>query len=167
MEPTSNDKACQVVFLIGGNLGDRLSYLQQAENLLSEKMSLIAASRIFETEAWGGNSEGNYLNKALLMQTGESPDTVLKWSQEIEDQLQRVRTHSWGNRTMDIDIIYFGNRVINKDHLKIPHPQLQNRKFVLEPLTDIIPDWNDPRSGMTVSQMNERCEDLCKVWPYN
>ncbi len=166
MELTSNDKGCKVVLLIGGNLGDRLSNLQQAEQLLAEKMTLIASSRIFETEAWGGNSQGNYLNRALLMQTTESPDRVLAWAQQIEDQLQRVRTHTWGNRTMDIDIIYFGNRIINQKHLKIPHPHLQVRKFVLEPLADIIPDWSDPISGLSVRRMNELCEDPCEVWLY-
>lgn len=166
MEHSSNNKGSKVVLLLGGNLGDRLSNLEQAEQLLAHKMTLIAASRIFETEAWGGNSQGNYLNRALLMQTPEHPERVLTWAQEIENQLQRVRTHTWGNRTMDIDIIYFGHRIINQKHLTVPHPHLQDRKFVLEPLMDIIPDWVDPRSGLTVQEMNKWCQDTCKVWLY-
>ncbi len=166
MELNSNDKEYKVVFLIGGNLGDRLSNLREAEKRLADKMTLLADSRIFETEAWGGFSSGNYLNKALLMQTQQSPYTVLKWAQEIEHQLQRVRTRTWENRTMDIDIIYFGDMVIASQTLTIPHPQLQNRRFVLQPLLDIVPDWVDPISGLTIRQINERCKDPCKVWPF-
>ncbi len=164
MELFTNDKVYDVVFLIGGNLGDRLENLQRAESLLAEKMKLIKSSKLYETEAWGGNSEGNFLNKALLMQTNQNPEKVLDWSLQIEEKLERLRGRRWGNRTMDIDIIYFGDLIVNSDRLVIPHPELQNRKFVLEPLMDLMPGWKDPKSGLTIQDMYRVCKDTCEVW---
>jgi len=137
-------KRHRVVLLIGGNMGDRLLYLNQAVARLNEDFQLIKKSGIYETEAWGGNSTGNYLNQALLMHTEFTPDQVLKIIHDIEDGLDRKRDKRWGNRTMDIDIIYFDDLVLSTPLLQIPHPFLQERRFVLLPLVEIIPAYIHP-----------------------
>lgn len=156
----------QVVLLIGGNLGNRLSYLTQAAQRLQAIFQLIRKSEIYETEAWGGQSTGNYLNQALLMHTEYSAFQVLNIVQEIEHNLQRQRTVRWGNRTMDIDIIYYDDTVIDTPSLQIPHPLLQERRFVLLPLVDIIPEYVHPTFNVNQLMLLDRLRDSTAVIKY-
>ncbi|WP_158859140.1 2-amino-4-hydroxy-6-hydroxymethyldihydropteridine diphosphokinase [Lunatibacter salilacus] len=157
----------QVVLLIGGNMGNRLNYLTQAVMQLEEHFKLIKKSGIYETEAWGGNSFGNYLNQALLMQTEANAVQVLELIQEIEHNLDRKREKRWGNRTMDIDILYFDNVVMDTTYLNIPHPYLQERKFVLVPLVEIIPEYVHPIYKVSQLELLARVKDasVVKKWP--
>ncbi|HSI77610.1 MAG TPA: 2-amino-4-hydroxy-6-hydroxymethyldihydropteridine diphosphokinase [Lunatimonas sp.] len=157
----------QVVLFIGGNMGHRFNYLTQAVTQLEEHFKLIKKSGIYETEAWGGNSSGNYLNQALLMETDANADQVLEKVQEIEHNLDRKRETRWGNRTMDIDILYFDDVVMDTTYLIIPHPYLQVRKFVLVPLVEIIPEYVHPICKLTQLELLARVKDasVVKKWP--
>ncbi|MFC4871263.1 2-amino-4-hydroxy-6-hydroxymethyldihydropteridine diphosphokinase [Negadavirga shengliensis] len=157
----------RVVLGIGGNLGDREALLKDAVRHLESKMRIVKKSSIYETAAWGGNSSLPYLNQVVVMETGMSPEEVLDFVQEVEQQHGRVRNERWGDRTMDIDILYFGKQIIHTDRLQVPHPRLPHRNFVLKPLAEVLPDFLHPKNGLSQKELLERCGDTLSVrlWP--
>jgi len=121
----------EVVLAIGGNKGDRADFLQKAMDALSRQATLVGYSQIYETEAWGGvATSGNFLNQVVLIHTEMDPLVLLEVIQGIEEQLGRTREQHWGDRTIDIDILYFGDQVWDTPSLTIPHPYLAQRGFV-------------------------------------
>jgi 2-amino-4-hydroxy-6-hydroxymethyldihydropteridine diphosphokinase len=157
----------QVVLIIGGNLYDRMALIDQCRKSLADFLGpWTNASAVYESEAWGGKSSGNYLNQVLAFETDFSPMEILDKIQSIELQLGRSRDEKWGNRTMDIDILAFGEEVIETEQLTIPHPFLHLRRFVLVPLGEILPDWKHPKIQSSVGKLIEDCPDSSKVWKY-
>lgn len=155
----------QVVLGLGGNMGDRLSLLNKASKLLTNKMELVRASSIYQTAAWGGNSKASYLNQVLVLKTNLSAPDCLDFIQKIENQLGRERDLKWGDRTMDIDILYYNSEIINTEKLKVPHPHIANRNFVLVPLAEVLPDFVHPQTRKSSMVLMEECEDSLKVKP--
>ncbi|MCH6200227.1 2-amino-4-hydroxy-6-hydroxymethyldihydropteridine diphosphokinase [Aquiflexum sp. LQ15W] len=154
----------QVVFILGGNLGDRLRLIEGSVDLMvSHFGSIIRKSSIFETAAWGGKSNGNYLNQVLVFNTSFFPEEILDVILEIELKMGRTRGEKWGDRTMDIDILYFGNEKFQSERLTIPHPFLQERRFVLKPLAEILPDFVHPVLYKTHQELLENCLDKSSV----
>ncbi|PZX50172.1 2-amino-4-hydroxy-6-hydroxymethyldihydropteridine diphosphokinase [Algoriphagus chordae] len=153
----------KAVLIVGGNKGDRNALLKSALEALSRLGELTLKSGIYETEAWGGVAKGPFLNQLLEIKTSCSPSELLACTQQIETDLGRKRAEHWGDRTMDIDIIYFGERVIVTPELKIPHPFIGERRFVLAPLAEILPEFIHPISGKSSLQMLEECEDESEV----
>lgn len=150
----------EIILIIGGNIGDRLSLISQAKQLLNEKIGKVGLiSSLYETEAWGGVSKGNYLNQIVALESELSAEEVLDKALQIEKALGRQRDIKWGNRTMDIDILYDGDQIIDTPHLKIPHPYLHLRRFVLVPLVEIAPDFIHPILKSTSTLLLENCED--------
>ena len=140
-----NTEMQQVVLIIGGNEGNREILIQMAKKKLDGHFGPAAkASSVYESSPWGGNSSGNYLNQVLIYNVFKSPMGILHAIQQIEIELGRERKEKWGNRTMDIDILYYGNLVVELPDLVIPHPYLHLRSFVLEPLVEIMPDYYHP-----------------------
>lgn len=156
----------KVVLLLGGNLKDRLILIQQAVDELAKEFNVVGKSAIYESTAWGDNSEGNYLNMAVIISSDRLPHDILKRINEIEDLLERKRDRKWGNRTMDIDIIYIEDLVIETKDLTIPHPFIQERKFVLLPVCELLPAFIHPVLGKTNAQLLEACQDPGEVWEY-
>lgn len=152
-----------VVLGLGGNKGDREMLLFQAVTALREQAHVVQLSEIYETAAWGGVAQGAFLNQLAVITTNKLPEEVLKMIQSIEVNLGRTREEHWGDRTMDIDILYFGNSVIDTDQLKIPHPLLSERKFVLIPLAAILPHRLHPVTSKTSLQMLAECQDSTAV----
>ena len=153
----------QVVLGLGGNRGDKLALLNKASQLLAQKMDLEKASSIYHTAAWGGNSHGAYLNQVLVLRTSMKAEECLNFIQQIENQLGRKRGVKWGDRTMDIDILYFDNEIINTERLKVPHPHLTSRNFVLVPLAEVLPEFIHPQFGKSSLELMQKCEDKLKV----
>lgn len=153
----------KVVLILGGNRGDREELINQAVKYISEENSLVAGSAIYETQAWGNVAKGNFLNQVIQIETSLSPEKLLKQIQEIEEKLGRKRTETWGDRTMDIDILYFGDEVINSPNLTIPHRFIQDRRFVLVPLAEILPEMIHPILGKSNRTLLEECQDPCEV----
>ena len=154
----------QVVFILGGNLGDRLRLIEESvELMVSHFGSNTGKSSIFETAAWGGKSNGNYLNQVLVFNTSFFPEEILEVILEIELKMGRTRGEKWGDRTMDIDILYFGNEKFHSERLTIPHPFLQERRFVLEPLAEILPDLVHPVLSKTNRELLQNCLDKSSV----
>ncbi len=154
----------EVVLGIGGNKGDRAAYLKKAIEALSMQVTLVASSQIYETEVWGGvATNGNFLNQVICIQTDLEPISLLKLIQKIELDLGRTREQHWGDRTIDIDILYFGSEVWNTPTLSIPHPYLAQRTFVLLPLVEILPTKIHPVFGKTSLELLAECTDQGQI----
>lgn len=152
------------ILLIGGNMGDRPGYLQQAATLLAAKAGrVLAESALYETAAWGDVEQPDYLNQALLLETALDAPALLEVMMDTEKEIGRIRREKWGSRVIDIDMIFFNHEVITLPQLKVPHPQMQHRRFVLAPLNELIPEWVHPILQLTVHQLLEACTDPLPV----
>lgn len=156
----------EVVLSLGGNKGNREKLLFQAIESLKYHFHLVAVSAIYETQAWGGVAKANFLNQLALIHTSESPNQVLAIFQKIETDLGRVREEHWGDRTMDIDVLYYGDQVISTEKLTVPHPFISQRRFILIPLNELLPEKAHPISNKTSSLMLEECSDASIVRLY-
>lgn len=123
----------------------------------------IAASSVYETEAWGGKSSADYLNQVLVFQSSFDPFKVLEIIQGIENRLERKRAIKWGDRTMDIDLLFYGNLCLETENLVIPHPFIARRRFVLEPLNEVMPEFIHPKEKIEIRQLLANCKDASKV----
>jgi 2-amino-4-hydroxy-6-hydroxymethyldihydropteridine diphosphokinase len=149
-----------VFLLLGSNLGDREEYLQKAINLIETELgAVIKKSSVYETGAWGKTDEPNYLNQVVQVSTGLPARHVLEKILQIETQIGRIREEKWGSRIIDIDILFYGQDIINETGLMVPHPELHNRKFTLEPLNEIAPDLQHPALGKSIFQLKSELKD--------
>ncbi|MBU0697420.1 MAG: 2-amino-4-hydroxy-6-hydroxymethyldihydropteridine diphosphokinase [Bacteroidetes bacterium] len=149
------------VFLsIGGNLGDRFENFNLTLANISEHIGIIKKqSSIYETKAWGKENQPDYLNMVLEVETIFLPEKLLKMTQQIEINLGRVRYEKWDARTIDIDILFYDNEIVNLDYLKIPHPLINIRKFVLLPMLEIAADFIHPVLNQSIKNMYLSCTD--------
>lgn len=141
----------------GSNLGDRRNYLDQARLALSKTpgVRFLRTSKTYETDPVGGPAQGKYLNAVWEIETELAPELLLKMLLSIEKQLGRIRSELNGPRTIDLDILFYGSEVIDKPGLRIPHPRLHTRSFVLQPLMDLCPDFIHPQLHQTVRMLAE------------
>lgn len=144
----------QAAIALGSNLGDSHGILQSALQTLAEtpEVALQAHSPFYETIAIGP-PQPNYLNCCALLQTSLTPHALLQTLLAIEAQFGRVRRVRWGPRLLDLDLLLFDDLTMQDSDLKIPHPRMAERAFVLVPLHDIAPDWIDPISGKTIAAL--------------
>lgn len=153
--------------LIGGNLGDRNSYLTQATQLIMINIGrIIDFSTVYETDAWGNEQQPAYLNQVLKVQTPYSVNEVLKRALDIERQLNRIRPGKYAARTIDIDILLFNNDIYQMDDLEVPHPRMALRRFVLVPLSEIAPTYLHPVHLKTIQTLEKECSDTLNVRKY-
>lgn len=153
-------KLQQIYLSLGANLGNREANLQQAIELIKERLGeVIAISSFIETAAWGKTDQPDFLNLALQVATKHSPLVALSIIQEIEHQLGRERKEKWGARLIDIDIIFWENQLISEVQLTVPHPLMHERTFVLIPMAEIAPEMEHP---VLKKKMKELLESLEK-----
>lgn len=142
---------------LGSNLGARKSYIEQALRALEEHIGvLLKCSSLYETAPWGFSSEHGFLNAVALFETTLSPLHILDITQDIERRLgrtQKTTSDGYHDRTIDIDLLFCDNAIIAEPRLTLPHPLLEKRRFVLEPLAEIAPHLQHPISGLTVKEM--------------
>jgi 2-amino-4-hydroxy-6-hydroxymethyldihydropteridine diphosphokinase len=149
-----------VFLLLGSNLGDRELLLQQAIGYIEAGIGrVIKASAIYETQSWGKTDSPDYLNQVILLHTELPAQKVLGEILSIELLMGRVREEKWGSRTIDIDILFYNSDVINEPGLQIPHPELHNRRFTLEPLAEIAPLFIHPVLNKTILQLKSELKD--------
>ena len=155
----------KVYLLIGGNMGDRMANLTMAFKLIEQQIGHIELkSSIYETAAWGQTNQPDFLNQALLVNTNLQAAELLSKLLSIENFMGRIRTFKLGPRTIDLDIIYFNNEVISTNLITIPHPKLAERKFVLEPLFEIAPNYLHPILNKTNACLLKDCGDSLAVY---
>ena len=155
----------KVVLLLGSNLGNRLKLIDYA--LINiEKLGLITyKSNIYESEAWGFESEDSFLNISIIIETNINAFDLLKELQLIENKTGRVRDcKGYSSRKMDIDILFFNDEIIDTKLLQIPHPQLHKRMFTLMCLMDIIPEYTHPSLKVSITELTNNCTDKVNVW---
>lgn len=149
-----------VFLLLGSNLGGREGYLQKAIELIETELGGVTQkSSIYETEAWGKTDEPNYLNQVVRINTALSARQVLEKVLEIETKIGRIREEKWGSRIIDVDILFYGQEIINEPGLIVPHPELHNRKFTLEPLNEMAPDLQHPVLKKSIFQLKSELKD--------
>ena len=154
--------------LIGGNVGNRLFFINESAIKIEKYCgNIIKRSSIYETQAWGKTQQNPFLNQVLKISTAQTPQDLLKKIQEIENDLGRIRDEKYGERTIDIDILYFENKVISLPSLTIPHPRISQRKFVLVPLAEIANKYIDPVHEKSIEKLLELCEDKLMVSKFN
>jgi 2-amino-4-hydroxy-6-hydroxymethyldihydropteridine diphosphokinase len=138
---------------LGSNLGPRELHLHKAISCIGAAGRVVAVSSFYETEPVEFTEQAWFLNCAVALETSESPFELMKTAVEIEQEMGRVRDQKKGPRTIDIDILLFGDIVIDSPELTIPHPAMQRRRFVLEPLAEIAPDIRHPQFKQTIRQL--------------
>lgn len=154
--------------LTGGNLGEREQNLAKARELITRDCgTIITPSSLYETAAWGNTDQPSFLNQALELQTSLTALQLIRKILKIEKQMGRVRKEKYGPRIIDIDILLFNNEKHNYPFLKIPHPEMQNRRFALLPLAEIAPGIIHPVLNKTVTGLLDACSDELPVKKYS
>lgn len=167
------------VLLLGSNQGDRMALLQAAVKLLRQRVGVPALlSTVYETAPWGFQAEQSFLNIAAVVDTDLPPRQVLEHLLKIEQELGRLRDRdpllcpvlpqekdSYSSRSIDIDIVFFNSEVIDTPVLQVPHPRMAQRRFVLQPLCEIIPDYIHPALHESVVNLLKKCPDTGQVTP--
>lgn len=153
-----------IVYLsLGSNLGDRVGYVQQATSLLSAhpEINIVATSSFYESEPWLMATDNWFVNAVVQISTTLSPEDLLNECQRIETQLGRPadRSGKYTDRTIDIDIIFYDNLIINNERLTIPHKHFHKRVFMLVPMLEIAEDFVHPFFGTTVESLFDAIEN--------
>ncbi|MEX2279296.1 MAG: 2-amino-4-hydroxy-6-hydroxymethyldihydropteridine diphosphokinase [Acidimicrobiia bacterium] len=154
---------------LGSNLGNRLTQLRNGLAGLRELGQVEAVSSLYETDPVGGPRQGRYLNAVVLIETDLGPDTLLEGLHRIEGSSDRTRDVHWGPRTLDLDLITYGDRRISEPHLVLPHPRAHERRFVLAPLAEVAPDarlsdGSTPGEAITHT-LDQKIERWGGAWP--
>lgn len=153
--------------LLGTNMEPKVEHLQAAEALLLEKFTLLKRSSYYWTEAWGGQTEESFVNQVLCLGGRGSAHELLHDLLRIENTLGRVRDPKlkYGARTIDLDLLFFNDVIIQEEGLEVPHPRLHLRRFTLSPLMELSPNFLHPVFNLTINELSLRCKDNLIVKP--
>ena len=143
---------------LGSNLGDRLANLERGLQILGERVRLVRASSIYETEPWGFVEQPAFLNCVVEGVSSVSPEGLLEILKEAERMVGRRATFPGGPRVFDADLLFYGDRIVDLPHLKVPHPRIPERAFVLVPMAEIAADFVHPTLDVTVETLAARVE---------
>lgn len=158
----------ETILLLGGSLGNRELALARAMEKIEEHVGEITAhSSIYESEPWGFEDKNQFLNQAIKVNTQLNPQQLLEQLLNIEQSLGRVRTGKLSARTIDLDILFYGNEKINTDTLTIPHPRIQQRLFTLLPLSELMSNTPLPVLNTTASELIKQCPDQSQIRIWN
>jgi 2-amino-4-hydroxy-6-hydroxymethyldihydropteridine diphosphokinase len=155
-----------VIFSIGSNIGERQQTITLALDAIAAKIGeLKRISSLYETEPVGFESNELFLNICAEVETELSPIEILFLTQNIEEQYGRTRKdgNGYSSRTIDIDILFYDTQILQTNQLQIPHPRYQERRFVLEPLLEILPEFTDPIHGESIQKLVQKCSDTTKI----
>lgn len=155
-----------VCFALGSNIGDRLENLKRALTKLEEVSELIAWSPVYETAPQYVTDQPAFLNMTARGETNLKPREMLDRLKAFERGLGRTEGERYGPRVIDLDIVFYGQMVIDEPGLQVPHPRIAERDFVLRPLADIANDWWHPETGKSASEMLAELGDGAEIVPY-
>lgn len=150
--------------LTGSNIGNSAQHLQQAKQFINERIGIIVkSSSVYKTEPWGKKDQQDFLNQVLLVQTKLLAEDALIQLLQIEKEMGRNRLQKWEPRIIDIDILFYGDRIINTEKLIVPHPLLHERRFTLLPLAEIAAGYMHPVLHKTIEELLQSCNDTSAV----
>tara|TARA_Y100000991_G_scaffold158316_1_gene120789 strand:+ start:50 stop:535 length:486 start_codon:yes stop_codon:yes gene_type:complete len=157
----------EVYLQLGSNIGDRLDNLDQSIKIITERIgNVLEKSSVYESTPWGVENQRNFLNQVIFVKSNFDPYTILDLVLQIEKDMGRIRIEKWGERIIDIDILFIDDLIIESENLCIPHEFIAKRKFVLQPMCEIAPGFIHPKLNKTISQLLEECIDDEKVNVY-
>lgn len=160
MKEFSNKKYINVYLGLGSNVGDRAENLRSAARLIEKNVGKIARkSHFYETQPWGKTDQDPFYNQVIMVNTTLEPRDVLEKLSRIERELGRERKEKWGPRVIDLDILFYGKWVVRDKGLEIPHPEIQNRAFVLVPMMEIAGDFEHPVLHTAIDELYMDCKD--------
>lgn len=151
MNPASGGHT--ILFALGSNLGDSIMTLRHAAQALAGSLEDPTCSAVYRTPPEGGADQPPYLNAAVRGTGRLSPRQALDLAQRLEGQAGRQRPHAGASRTLDVDVLFVGDAVVREPGLTVPHPRWSSRDFVVVPLLDVAPEWIDPETGRSVSDV--------------
>jgi 2-amino-4-hydroxy-6-hydroxymethyldihydropteridine diphosphokinase len=158
------EEPVSAIIHLGSNIGNRSHFLSEALEHLKGLGDLVHVSSVYETAPWGNQEQQYFLNQAAELSTSLSPGDLMSALLEIEEKMGRQRTQKWGPRSIDLDIVFYGDQIIEQKELTIPHPQMHTRAFVLIPLLEICPDREHPVIKKTIWELYDECPDLSEVY---
>lgn len=147
---------------LGSNLGQQKEFLNKALDRIKQLGSVTDCSKIYRSSAYGFPAQPDFMNLISILESVLSPFRLLRKLKQIECEIGRQRTWSWGPRTIDIDIVDYDGPELKEEILRIPHPDMRNRLFVLEPLEEVNPDYID-RKGIGIQVLIEKCKPASKI----
>jgi 2-amino-4-hydroxy-6-hydroxymethyldihydropteridine diphosphokinase len=155
----------KVLLSAGSNAGDSLNHLNSAVALLNSTgiLKVLRKSAVYKTDPWGKTDQDAFYNIALLAECTVDVGELMRIILNTEEKIGRVRAEKWGPRIIDIDIILYGDAVINTEPVTVPHPHFRERAFVLKPAAEIAPDFLDPVTGKTIKELLDICPDTGSV----
>ena len=154
----------RIYLLLGSNMGDSRMQLSIAiKNIFDEIGEVVGSSALYSTQAWGNTDQPDFLNQVVIVETKLSAQQVLSTILKIEGLMGRVRTIKNAPRVIDIDILFFNEEIIHQTNLTVPHPEIENRRFVLVPLNQLSPDLLHPVSKMNMHTLLLNCPDMLEV----
>ena len=143
----------RIYLSLGTNLGNREMNLEAVKESLPPEVKILDCSPVYQTEPWGYLDQPDFLNQVLAIETSLSPTELLEYIKDIEEKIGRKPSVRFGPRIVDIDILFFGDRIILEEDLIIPHPRIRDRAFVLVPMADLDPDLIYPGSDFSISEL--------------
>ena len=157
----------EVYLQLGSNIENRLDNLDQSIKIITERIgNVLEKSSVYESTPWGVENQRNFLNQVIFVKSNFDPYTILDLVLQIEKDMGRIRIEKWGERIIDIDILFIDDLIIESENLCIPHEFIAKRKFVLQPMCEIASAFIHPKLNKTISQLLEECIDDEKVNVY-
>jgi 2-amino-4-hydroxy-6-hydroxymethyldihydropteridine diphosphokinase len=153
----------EVYLALGSNVGNSKAYISEAIEHLRDGVADIKIAPVYRSKAIGYTDQADFLNTALRCNTRFDPNTLLNIIKSVEQNMGRIDRFRWGPREIDVDIIFYGDRIINTEQLSVPHPRFQERGFVLKPLIDLNPSLTDPITHMNVEELYAKLDSSNKV----
>lgn len=155
----------KVILSAGSNAGDSLKHLNDSIALLNQTggIEILKSSSVYRTDPWGKTDQDVFYNQAFLASCKVEVAELMQIILKVEEKIGRVRVEKWGPRIIDIDIVLFGDSIVNTEQVIVPHLHFRERSFVLKPAAEIAPDFLDPVTGKTIKDLLDLCPDTGSV----